>query len=77
VRINANQAKLALQFPKAMDAILREYDVASANALDKCHTAEPRFVHKFVNCVHVVFDRRFHCNAEVFLTKKAVDEALR
>jgi hypothetical protein len=80
MNITANEAKLARQFPKALDALVQKYDVQSANALDKIAPANlhiGRFTHKFVNGVHVVFDNRFYCNAEVFPTLKAVVEALR
>jgi hypothetical protein len=78
MNITANEAKLARQFPKALEALVQKYDVQSANALDKLagHAAN-RYCHKFVNGVHVVFDRRFYCNAEVFPTLKAVEAALR
>jgi hypothetical protein len=82
MNITANEAKLARQFPKALEALVQKYDVESANALDsikaRLHDAgENRYCHKFVNGVHVVFDRRFYCNAEVFPTLKAVEAALR
>jgi hypothetical protein len=78
MNITANDAKLASQFSKALDALVQKYDVASANALDASRTVPtvPRFTHKFVNGVHVVFDNRFYCNAEVFPTMKAVKAAL-
>jgi hypothetical protein len=72
-------AKFALTNAKALDKIVHDADVASANAIDRL-PAKPdagRFEHKFVNGHHVVFDNRFYCNAEVFPTEKAVLAVLR
>ena len=76
--IDANKAKLALQFPKALDALVREYDIDGAEALDKimASTGKERFTLKFVNGVWVVFDNRFYLNVEVFMTEKLALKAL-
>lgn len=75
--IDSNKAKMALAFPKAMDALVREYDVSSANALDRIPgdvSALPTV--EFRNGVWVHFCRRYYYHsAGPFPTAKAAHEA--
>jgi hypothetical protein len=64
-------AQMALTDTKVLTNILREAERQSVEALRPIKRPEgARFVYKFVNGAHVIFDRWTYRNCEVLATEK-------
>ncbi len=76
VIITANEAKLALLSPVALDRLVRSYERESRDALAKIKLpfGTPIFAASFINGVHTVFNRQTYEHGPAVRTRK---EALR
>ena len=78
MRIQKAFAQLALRDNKILNNILREADKQSGDALRPLPRVAVRYVYRFVNGIHTIFDQWTYRNCEPGLpSEKAARELLR